>query len=143
MIIEVKFEKEKIALIQLRQAIRLFNQGDYISSLTLAGAANEILSNFADHNQGYNTIDGDKMFLDAIAEINKKNKPSKGQVIKATNRIKNQVKHHSLGNDIFVKADFEFEAISFIDSAIRNYWIAFDKIPMDRIIKKHVDIHWT
>jgi hypothetical protein len=35
--------KIDIALIQLRTAVQLYNKGNYISSLTLAGASEEIL----------------------------------------------------------------------------------------------------
>ncbi len=43
----IKIEKSKLALIQLRRAIQLFNAGDYIYALTLAGSANEIFGEFA------------------------------------------------------------------------------------------------
>ena len=36
--------KSEIALIQLRKAIQLYNREEYVCSLTLAGAANELLN---------------------------------------------------------------------------------------------------
>lgn len=137
-----KIEKSKIAVIQLRRAIQLYNAGDFISSLTLAGAANEIFAQFAMHRQGYNTLDGDKTFWDSYAQMSGKNKPSKDKIRKVNNRIKNALKHHDKFEDEIIKADFEFEAQSHIDYAIRNYWIAFDNPINDRIVNKYVSIEW-
>ena len=127
----------------LRRAIQLFNTGDFISSVTLAGAANEIFGQFAIKRQGYNTLDNDKWFWDGIAEMFKKNKPSKYKIKQVNNRIKNSLKHHDIAVDPIIEADFEFEAQCQIDSAIRNYWIAFDKPPKDRIINNYVNWQWT
>lgn len=138
-----KIEKSKLAMIQLRRAVQLFNIGDFISALTLAGAANEILGELAKKRQGNNTLDIDKWLWDGIAEMFKKDKPSKGKIIQVNNRIKNSLKHHDSKNDNIVEADFEFEAQCHIDSAIRNYWIAFDKPPKDRVINNYVNWQWT
>jgi hypothetical protein len=139
---EKKIQKSKIALIQLRRAIQLFNVGDYVSSLTLAGAANEILGQLAKIRKGHNTIDHDKWFWDDVAEYFNKDKPSKAKIIQSNNRIKNSLKHHDSSEDKMVEADFKFEAQVHIDSAIRNYWIAFDEPPKDRIIDKYVNLQW-
>jgi hypothetical protein len=39
------YKKSEIAIFQLKAAINLFYEGDYVSSLTLSGAAHEIISN--------------------------------------------------------------------------------------------------
>lgn len=139
----MKVEKSKLAITQLRRAIQLFNMGDYISSLTLAGAANEILGVLAKNRQGYNALDNDKWFWDGIAGMFNKNRPSKDKIIQVNNRIKNSLKHHNSEIDITVEADFEFEAQCHIDSAIRNYWIAFENPPKDRIVNNYVNWHWA
>lgn len=138
-----KIEKSKIAIIQLRRSIKLFNIADFISSLTLAGAANQIFADYAFRTKGYNTLDGDKHFWDSIAEMTGKNKPSKGKIIQVNNRIRNSLKHHDYNAVEIIAADFEFEAQCQIDSAIRNYWIAFDSPPKDRIISNYVNGHWA
>jgi hypothetical protein len=135
-------KKSEIALIQLRRAIQLFNCMDFISSLTLAGAANEILGVIAKNKYGYNSLDNDKWFIDGIAEYYKVDKPNKEKVLKVNNRIKNILKHHNSADDDIVEADFKFEAQCHIDSAIRNYWIAFDVPPKDKIINNYVNYHW-
>ena len=127
---------------QLRRAIQLFNQGDYISSLTLAGAANEILGELAKNRHGYNTLDNDKWFWDGIADMFNKGRPSKDKIKQVNNRVINSLKHHDSDLDTIVEADFEIESQCHIDSAIRNYWIAFDQPPMDRIVNKYVNWHW-
>jgi hypothetical protein len=137
-----KIAKSKIALIQLRRAIRLFNSKDFISAVTLAGAANEILAQMAVKKLGYNTLDGDKRFWDGMAEFLGKNKPSKGKIKQVNNRIRNSLKHHDIFDDISIEADFEFEAQCQIDSAIKNYWIAFDKPVKDRIVNSYVNWQW-
>lgn len=139
----IKMEKSKLALIQLRRAIQLFNVGDYICALTLAGAANEILGELAKNRQGYNTMDIDKWFWDGISDMFNKNRPSKDKIKQVNNRVKNSLKHHDSDQDTKVEADFEFESQCHIDSAIRNYWIAFDLPPKDRIVNKYVNWQWT
>lgn len=140
---KTQIKKSKIALIQLRRAIQLYNSGDFISSLTLAGASNEIFGQFALLHQGYNTLDGEKHFWDGIAKIYRKSKPSKEKIKKVNNRIKNELKHHDVINDEIVSADFQFEAECHINNAIRNYWIAFDHTPKDRIINRYVEKEWA
>lgn len=137
-----EIKKSQIAIIQLRQSIRLFNSGDFISALTLAGSANDILGQFALLRHGYNTLDGEKHFWDNIATMTSKPKPAKDKVKKINNRIKNSLKHHDQSADENIKADFEFEAQCHIDSAIRNYWIAFETPLRDRIINKYTNIYW-
>ncbi len=137
-----KIQQTDLALIQLRRSIQLFNLKDYISATTLAGAANEIFGQIAMANKGYNSTDGDKWFWDGMAKIYHKAKPSRGKIIQANNKIKNVLKHCNNGANNLVEADWENEAQSQIDYAIKNYMIAFDIIPNDRIIKKYVNWKW-
>ena len=140
---KIILRKSQIAIIQLRRAIQLFNSKDYISAITLAGAANEILGKIAVERQGYNTLDGDKRFWDGIAQVLGKDKPSKDKIKKINNRTKNVLKHHDGPADNLFDADFEFEAQLQIDSSIRNYWIAFDSPVKDRIIDRYVKWYWS
>lgn len=139
----LNIEKSRIALIQLRSAIQLFNSKDFISALTLAGAADEIFGQFATRRKGYNTLDQDKNFWDGISEILKKDKPSKDKIKQVNNKIKNSLKHQDSAEDLIVNADFEFEANCIIDNAIKNFWLTFDKPPKDRIINNYVNKYWT
>jgi hypothetical protein len=56
------FEKRDLALRQLRRAVQLFNQSDFVCAATLAGAAEEILGRIAQKRTGTNALDGDAHF---------------------------------------------------------------------------------
>jgi len=137
-----KIQQSDLALIQLRRSIQLFNLKDFISATTLAGAANEIFGQIALANKGYNSLDGDKWFWDGLAEKYHKAKPPRGKIVQVNNNIKNVLKHCNGGINSYVDADWEFEAQSQIDDAIRNYMIAYDMIPQDRIIKNYMNWKW-
>ena len=139
----IDINKSNIAIVQLRRAIQLYNKRDFICAITLAGAADEILGGLALNRQGYNTLDNEKWFWDGIAQEFNKDKPSKDKIKKVNNKVKNHLKHHDNSDDVVVTADFEFEAECKINSAIKNYWIAFDTFSRDRIIKNYVDQNWT
>jgi hypothetical protein len=140
---KTKLEKSVIGLIQLRCAIKLYNNLEFISSVTLAGAANEIFGQLALKRKGHNTLDGDKTFWDSISEMMNLPKPSKDKIKKINNRIKNSLKHHNSPDNEFIEEDFEFESSFQINAAIRNYWIAFDIPPKDRIVNNYVNRNWT
>lgn len=79
-----------------------------------------------------------------MAELTGKSKPSKGKIKQVNNRVKNSNKHNnSVGYDIIITEDFKFETQLHIDSAIRNYWVAFDMPPKDRIINSYVSREWS
>lgn len=139
----IKIEKSSIALIQLRRSIQLHNIGDYISSITLAGAANEIFENLAKRKHGKTALDLDKSFSDGLAELLNKNKVSKDKIKQIDNGIKNQLKHNNSGENDEIEADYHHEAKCLIDSAIRNFWIFSDNRITDRIINKYVNAEWN
>ena len=82
--------KIDIALIQLRTAVQLYNKRDYVSSLTLAGASEEILGQIAKNKSGTNALIDDKVWTDQIADYFKKQKPSLGKVAFVRNKAKNE-----------------------------------------------------
>lgn len=127
-------EKKDIALRQLRTAARLYKQGDYVSSLTLSAAAEEILGKIAKRRIGKNELDKEIMYLGSIHEYYSKSKPNNKTLIKSINKIKNELKHNDLGENSWVDADFEFEAVSLFVKAVKNYFNAYNEMPKDRII---------
>jgi len=135
-------EKKDIALIQLRRAIQLFNQGDFVSSTTLAGAEEEILGKIALKRTGTNALDVDLHFWTQMADFFGKTKPSKKKVYDVLNKSKNELKHNDSGENKYVETDFEFDALCLIDRAIRNYCLAYNRKPNDRIINKYMNVHW-
>jgi len=136
------FEKRDIALRQLRRAVQLFNKGDFVCAATLAGAAEEVLGRIARKRTGTNALDGHVHFWSQMADMFGKTPPDRKKVVEAHNRLRNQLKHNDSGDNEWLNADFEFEALDLIDRAIRNYWLAYDTPPTDRIISHYVNRHW-
>ena len=136
------FEKRDLALRQLRRAVQLFNQGDFVCATTLAGAAEEILGRIAEKRAGTNALDGHAHFWSQLADMVGKTPPDRKKVMEAHNRLRNQLKHNDSGDNEWVTADFEFEAQDLIDRAIRNFWLAYDKPPNDRTINNYINRHW-
>jgi len=137
------FEKRDLALRQLRRAVQLFNKGDFVCATTLAGAAEEILGPIAKKRVGTTTLEGRARFWSQMATVFGKSPPEMKKVVSSYNRVRNQLKHNDSGDNEWVTADFEFEAQDLIDRAIRNYWLAYDTPPTDRIIKNYVEFYWN
>jgi len=128
--------KLDVAMNQLRTSVQLYNKGNYISSITLAGAAEEILGKMAAKTANRNALLDEKVFLDQVAEMFNKQKPILKKVIESRYRTKNELKHNDLGKDSVVRnVDFKFQAEELIIGAINNYMIIFDEEPRDRVIK--------
>jgi hypothetical protein len=127
--------KIDIALIQLRTAVQLYNKGNYISSLTLAGASEEILGQIAKKGSGTSALIDDKVWTDQIADYFEKQRPALKRIAFVRNKAKNEIKHNDSGNNDEIKHDFKFEAETFILGAIRNYELIVGSMPNDRIIK--------
>jgi len=137
------YEKRDIALSQLRRAVQLFNQRDFVCATTLAGAAEEILGRIAQKRTDTTALDGHAHFWSQLAGIVGKMPPGRKKVVEAHNRLRNQLKHNDSGDNEWVTADFEFEAQDLIDRAIRNYWLAYGTPPGDRIINHYVNFYWS
>jgi hypothetical protein len=128
--------KLDVAMNQLRTSIQLYKKGNYISSITLAGAAEEILGKMAAKTANRNALLDEKLFLDQVAEMFNQQKPILKKVIESRYRAKNELKHNDLGKDSVVRnVDFKFQAEELIIGAINNYMIIFHKEPGDRVIK--------
>lgn len=132
--------KIDIAVKQLRSSIQLYNKRDFISSITLAGAAEEILGKIASEITKRNALTDEKEFLDQIAELYNKPKPDLKKIIKHRNKVKNYLKHYDLYTDqTLEKTDYKSAAEDLIIGAINNYKIIFNKEPIDRVIKNFWD----
>lgn len=127
--------KIDIALIQLRTAVQLYKKGNYICSLILAGASEEILGQIAKIKSGTNALIDDKIWTDQIADYFKKNRPTLNKVAKIRNNAKNEIKHNDIGVNYEILYDFKFDCETFILGAIRNYELITGTMPKDRIIK--------
>ena len=135
-------EKHDIALKQLRRAIQLYRQRDYVCATTLAGAAEEIFGKIAIKRKGINALEDELNFVSECADlIGGKPRPRK-ILISNRNRTRNQLKHADSGENEFVTANFHLASAELIDRALDNYQIAYDGDPNDRIIRKYIsDFH--
>ncbi|MBB3231128.1 hypothetical protein [Halomonas stenophila] len=111
----------EIAERQIDRAISLFlNEKDFISSITLAGAAEEILGKMVGEADGTHVlndlIDGSLRLLGVDAN----DKKARKEVANIANYYRNRVKHYSDDGGLHFSVDFE--AAEIIDRAISNYW---------------------
>jgi hypothetical protein len=122
--------------------VQLFNQGDFVCATTLEAAAEEILRRIDEKRAGTNALDARAHFWSQLADVVGKTPPDRKKVMEAHNRLRNQLKHNDSDDNEWVTADFEFEAQDLIDRAIRNYWLAYNTPPADRIINHYINSHW-
>jgi hypothetical protein len=61
-------EKRDIAIKQLRASAKLYNAGDYVCSITLSGAAEEILGRIAKKRTKKNQLELEVQYLKGVYE---------------------------------------------------------------------------
>lgn len=119
-----EYKKSEIAIIQLNGAINQIKQHNFVSALTLAGAANEILVQLCRLNglpftYTFNTDAADKLGMMSSRQLH--------EAIKDLSNTRNTIKHHNKPEDEIVRADFFVEASWFINSAMANYETLFNQ----------------
>lgn len=133
---QIIMEKREIAIKQLRAATKHYNEGDYICSITLSGAAEEILGKIAKKRTGRNQLDREIQYLREVYKYLTGNAPDNKDLIKKINRIKNELKHNDSGKNEWLEADFENEAAGMFVKAVKNYHDAYNEFPPHKIINK-------
>jgi hypothetical protein len=140
--------KKQIALVQLRRAIQLYSQRDFVCALTLAGAAEEILGRIALNAAGTNAMDQEVSFVAEVVDfakthgIDAKARPPQ-DLIQRRNFARNEAKHEDGGNPSrLVSFDFHVAAEEMIDRALRNWSLAFGGDPEDRVITRYMRLHY-
>lgn len=149
--------KKNIAIIQLRDAIHLYYAKSYISSITLAAAAEEILGKMSDEKYSrkfgrqvkYNYADSAAFLiahfipngdidLKNLAEEEKEQcyEDIQRQFISDRNKTRNKLKHKN-ENEIEIEfSNFRQVAEDHISGAIINYKLFKNELPGDEIILK-------
>lgn len=120
--------KERLALIQLADAVDLLNKGSYISAITLAGAAEEILGWLAK-----------SIGAPAAMEIESsmfKISGYQGNYLSGRNLIRNELKHLGEFESISI-VELEEAAYLHISSAITNYKLYKGKLPNATVIRDY------
>lgn len=128
-----KISKKEIALIQIKAAARHYKKKDYVSCITLAGAAEEILGRIAKKRRGFNQQDNDIDYTKSIFHYFKKDIPKTKSLITNRNTTKNELKHNDIGENLIIEADLENEAVTFFVAALKNYFDASEEWPNDKI----------
>ena len=110
--------KKSIALHQLNRAIKLFiNEKDYICSITLSGAAEEILGRLVEHNGEISAVNE---LADSLEKITEENISKKEIRDKHLNNVRNSIKHFSNPLDKNVITNWEQQAIQLIARCCSN-----------------------
>lgn len=123
--------KEDIAFEQLIASIELFNKGQYIASITLGAAAEELFTVFLkQHSEKIGKRIPSKAELDdALFSFNKEIHGIRNY-FSYRNRIKNELKHHGEDNNKdYLIGEFRQVALNHISGAIINYKMRTSELP--------------
>lgn len=112
--------KFRIAEIQLEQALNLYAEGrDLISSITLAGAAEEILGRLVEQNGEVWALTEKVAQLCGMYQFTWGKEADPKAFIAIRNQARNNLKHITTGDE--TSLDLEIEAVSMLRRAIKNY----------------------
>ncbi len=128
--------KEEVALMQLEDAIELFNSKRFHSAITLAGAAEEILKKLLQqHYSAQNILMASAEEIEADMFKMYKNILGIKNYHIHRNEIKNELKHHGrIYNKNNITADFKEICLIHLSGAIMNYQIVHNHVPRIKII---------
>jgi len=126
---ERSFDSKHIALEQLETALQLyFERESYLSVITLAGAAEEILGRLARSRGIDNSLEALKKAAGAIHQhLYGEQIESKSIAVRA-NYARNKLKHVGVTEETLVTLDEKQEAIDMLIRAIDNYWLVEQKL---------------
>lgn len=119
-LVNLKLTKQELAKIQLDRAIKLlFDENDYISAITLAGAAEEILGKLLNERGDTSALEDIVSMSMAHAQLCGDDVDKRG-VVTVANWYRDRCKHLSDNQPVYFSANFE--AASLIDRAASNYF---------------------
>ena len=126
------FSAETIAEHQLLAAIRLWRDEDYLSSLTLAGAAEEILGKRLRKLGREPSFDQMKKLIVALAQQEGETDPKLEKVVgDMLNDTRNALKHYS--GDEMLEIDMRADCLEILERAIANYQALTGTLPADAL----------
>ena len=112
----------ELAIEQLHIAIDLFLTGrSFVSALTLAGAADEVLGRKAERFGTKKTISVQYEVITKLLEKLQREAPTFKEFAKERNETRNAVKHMAPDAEEFFIANLASEAVAKIGSACNNY----------------------
>lgn len=127
------YERIVLAMEQLEMSIELFlSKRSMASSLTLAGAAEEILGMALKHQGKRTTLQDQHSSIEPLEVLLRKGPYLWSDFIEEKNRARNAAKHMSRPADATITCDLEDEALWMIVRAYDNY-NRLDLHPTDRM----------
>ncbi|WP_166379684.1 hypothetical protein [Pseudoalteromonas sp. Z9A4] len=111
-------EKISIAIHQLNRSIEMFlDDKDYICSITLSGASEEILGKAVEYEGEINSLNE---LIDGLKEISGEAISSKDLRNEYLNNVRNSIKHYSNIEDSSVTTNWEAQAVQLIARCCSN-----------------------
>jgi len=111
-------DKISIALHQLNRSIEMFlDEQDYICSITLSGASEEILGRMVEYEGKTNSLNE---LVDSLKDIPGNSLSSKEIRNNHLNNVRNSIKHYSTSEDKDVVTNWEAQAIQLIARCCSN-----------------------
>lgn len=124
-VITESLTNEDVASRQLDRAISLFlDEKDFVSSITLAGAAEEILGKLVKNNNMSHALEDiieSALLLNEICPEGVEAPKARKEIAKVANYYKNRMKHYNESGGMVLSTDYF--AADIIDRAISNYWM--------------------
>lgn len=132
----MKFKKTEIAIIQLKSAITHYDNGDFISALTLAGASSEIIVSLC---KARKLTVKHMLPFEKAEELNRPGINIEKYLKTTLNKNKNELKHHDSADDYEIEGEFWRDALGFISDTVENYRILFGPDIQDKFINDFMD----
>ncbi len=121
---------EQMAEQQLLAAIRLWHEHEYVSSITLAGAAEEILGKRLRKKGIESTFDNVKNSILSFTKKLGDDDPATEKIVaELINKTKNELKHYS--GEESLEFDLYQDSIEIIERAITNYHMLMGMVHED------------
>jgi hypothetical protein len=111
-------QKINLAKEQLEDAISMFVKGRYVSCLTLAGAAEEVLTALVESKTGKNPFNIIHEIINYDLVAMGRQKITRGHFRKTRNRARNSVKHHNQNDSEYVYINRRGQAAAMLGQAI-------------------------
>ena len=118
-----KLTKEAVAIAQLDRAIRLFEEGDCVCAITLAGAADDILGSLLVREGKVNSLTALNEASAALHQHFTGEELEPRVFGDRANSVRNFLKHLVTSVGPAIEVDLIEEATDMIDRAVSNYWL--------------------
>lgn len=135
-----KISQNNVCEVQLLTALRMYREKNYVSAITLAGAAEEILGKIIRSKGLPTTYDLIKGIINNTSNQLHRAEFNNKEFNEIANSARNQLKHFS--SDGCMEIDLKQEAVNIIHRAVYNYENAIGYMPKEAVSwLKEIDLH--